>query len=42
LVAGEDARWDWLLARRGFHQRINRLVESSWDVIKFKAIELVL
>ena len=42
LVTGEDARWHQLSIGCYFCKRIGHLVEVSWDVIEFEAVELVL
>ena len=42
LVAGEDARWHWLLAGRRFCQHVSRLVETPQNVVELEAVEFVL
>ena len=42
LITGEHTRWHRLSARRDFCKCIGRLIDASWDVIEFEAIESVL
>ena len=42
LIAGEDARRHRLSAGHHFYQRVVRLIEMPWDVIKLETIELIL
>ena len=42
LVAGKDTYWHQLSARCRLRKRIGRLIEASWDVIEFEAVEFVL
>ena len=42
MVAGEDTCWHWLSARCCLRKHIGHLIEASWDVIEFEAIEFVL
>ena len=42
LIAGESAHWYRLSVGRHFCQRIGRLVETAWNVVELKAVELIL
>ena len=42
LVVGKDTYWHRLSAGCRLHKCFNRLIEASWDVIEFEAVEFVL
>ena len=42
MVAGEDTYWLQLSVGCHLRKHVSRLIELSWDVIEFEAVELVL